>query len=586
MSVAQAKIMDADLRGIQSRGVSQARVVGASLRALAVRSFTSRRPRVRMRETIWGAIGPTMVDAMTVSYLRGREKSYQLAGLKPRVLQLSVYDAVLSVLTRRATIDVGKLQKKLKTRALKIVNDVSARTEKELYSSIADMIREGVPTVRAVEMLDDEFDRLGLSPKNDFQLETIYRTQTQLMYGAGRWQADQDPDIQEILWGYKYVTVGDDRVRPEHDALDGVTLPKDDDFWQEFWPPNGYNCRCQAIPMFEERSAVRPPDETDDGDPVEPDDGFDFNIGEELSLAWDESQHPRDEKGRFGDSAAAMKVERLLTKIRNADRGRSEAQRKKWLDANKELNDHMASMTTKERREIKDKAHKLFLKASKTGDHEVWREALGVKSYHPELSRDKTSASKEDVNLVADKITAEHKDAIAGFRDNASSKDVAQVKEWTRRWKQDERVENQTIRDIRDSEADGRPSKEAKAFNQMLDYAPEYKGVAFRGINLDEDSVEFEKFTTPGSKITFKSSSSMSRDPDVAANYGNVVMRITSKTGADISAHEIVKNKEVVARAGTKYQVTKVHPVEYISIKGMQTKGTGARLTVVEMKEL
>ena len=41
-----------------------------------------------------------------------------------------------------------------------------------------------------------------------------------------------------------YRTVGDSRVRPDHEALDGIAKPVDDPFWNTFYPPNGFLCRC------------------------------------------------------------------------------------------------------------------------------------------------------------------------------------------------------------------------------------------------------------------------------------------------------------------------------------------------------
>lgn len=36
-------------------------------------------------------------------------------------------------------------------------------------------------------------------------------------------------------------------MREQHRLLDGITLPPSDKFWDEFFPPNGWNCRCSAI---------------------------------------------------------------------------------------------------------------------------------------------------------------------------------------------------------------------------------------------------------------------------------------------------------------------------------------------------
>ena len=44
----------------------------------------------------------------------------------------------------------------------------------------------------------------------------------------------------------QYRTAGDARVRETHRQLDGVTLPADDPFWDKYYPPNGWGCRCQV----------------------------------------------------------------------------------------------------------------------------------------------------------------------------------------------------------------------------------------------------------------------------------------------------------------------------------------------------
>lgn len=48
-------------------------------------------------------------------------------------------------------------------------------------------------------------------------------------------------------YNLQYRTANDGKVRPEHAALHGVTLPITDSFWEEFYPPNGWNCRCTVV---------------------------------------------------------------------------------------------------------------------------------------------------------------------------------------------------------------------------------------------------------------------------------------------------------------------------------------------------
>lgn len=49
---------------------------------------------------------------------------------------------------------------------------------------------------------------------------------------------------------WKYLTVGDDKVREEHAALHGVILHHSDPRWKKIWPPNGWKCRCYVVAVM------------------------------------------------------------------------------------------------------------------------------------------------------------------------------------------------------------------------------------------------------------------------------------------------------------------------------------------------
>ena len=61
---------------------------------------------------------------------------------------------------------------------------------------------------------------------------------------AGRWEQFMADGDRYYL---QYRTQRDNKVRPEHAALDGVTLPITDSFWEEYFPPNGWSCRCSTV---------------------------------------------------------------------------------------------------------------------------------------------------------------------------------------------------------------------------------------------------------------------------------------------------------------------------------------------------
>lgn len=61
---------------------------------------------------------------------------------------------------------------------------------------------------------------------------------------SGTWtRAMENKEVLPLL---KYITVGDSRVRPEHAELNGVVRKLDDTFWDMYYPPNGWNCRCDV----------------------------------------------------------------------------------------------------------------------------------------------------------------------------------------------------------------------------------------------------------------------------------------------------------------------------------------------------
>lgn len=82
------------------------------------------------------------------------------------------------------------------------------------------------------------------------RLETIFRTNLQTAYSAGKWQQIMDQaDIAPYLM---YDAVDDFRTRAQHKAWDNKVLPVTDKFWQSHYPPNGWGCRCGVIQLSDD----------------------------------------------------------------------------------------------------------------------------------------------------------------------------------------------------------------------------------------------------------------------------------------------------------------------------------------------
>jgi SPP1 gp7 family putative phage head morphogenesis protein len=76
------------------------------------------------------------------------------------------------------------------------------------------------------------------------RLDLIYRQNLQTAYMAGR-REEQLANVDDRPY-WQYVAIMDRRGRKEHKALNGLTFPFDDPFWQKFYPPNGWRCRCRV----------------------------------------------------------------------------------------------------------------------------------------------------------------------------------------------------------------------------------------------------------------------------------------------------------------------------------------------------
>lgn len=94
-----------------------------------------------------------------------------------------------------------------------------------------------------------ESARTILDKYNELWLETEYEAVKRSTIMARQWlDIKRDKDIYPLL---KYVTAGDERVRMSHRALEGKIFPVDSPFWEKYYPPNGWLCRCTVKKLMQ-----------------------------------------------------------------------------------------------------------------------------------------------------------------------------------------------------------------------------------------------------------------------------------------------------------------------------------------------
>ncbi len=265
----RAAKMTRDLAIHQRRSILQARRHGNEVVTGVLSAFRSGKRKLRVKGMMKRS-RELLRDSMLVSFLQGEKTESQLLDLS-----LSVHSKAIDAMANRSRLtaqQLASLADKYNALAIHVIEEATVSVEAALQKAMIKITQEGQHVREGMATLRSTLAAQGITPESSWQLEAIYRTQTQLAFSAGRWHTDQDPDIQDVLWGYKYVTVGDDRVRDEHLSMEGMQAPKDHVIWSTHFPPNGWVCRCQAIPITRKRKTVVYTD-------VEPDKGFAYNPG-------------------------------------------------------------------------------------------------------------------------------------------------------------------------------------------------------------------------------------------------------------------------------------------------------------------
>lgn len=84
---------------------------------------------------------------------------------------------------------------------------------------------------------------------NQTYLNTEYEYAVNAAQMAAKWNEFSDSDRYNL----QYRTAGDNRVRDSHARLNGTTLPKSDPFWDLYYAPNGWNCRCNVVEVLKDK---------------------------------------------------------------------------------------------------------------------------------------------------------------------------------------------------------------------------------------------------------------------------------------------------------------------------------------------
>jgi len=217
-----------------------------SVENAAMQSLAPVMVKANKAQPLISALPDIVTDAMVLGYLRGR-----ISLSEPKAMS-TLGDAV-DFMQKRLHLTPAKLANMrmvFGSVALEVTKNLGSFVEEKAQVAIQQALEQGLHVQASVKLLREAFEAAGVIPSNPFTLEAIVRTQVNIAYSAGRWHNAHDADVADLIHGFRLVTVGDDRVRPTHEAMDGMQAPMTHPVWETHWPPNGYACRCTTLDLL------------------------------------------------------------------------------------------------------------------------------------------------------------------------------------------------------------------------------------------------------------------------------------------------------------------------------------------------
>jgi|GEM_PF-1104245 len=138
------------------------------------------------------------------------------------------------------------MQNAAHARAFTVVKVAQLSALAQIKKEMAEAVKQG----KSWQQFKKDYLASGKPPLRDGHLKTVYQTNMQAAFMAGRHTAALEATETHPYW--LYLAEMDAYTREKHAALDMRAFRYDDPLWASIIPPNGYNCRCRFIALSEE----------------------------------------------------------------------------------------------------------------------------------------------------------------------------------------------------------------------------------------------------------------------------------------------------------------------------------------------
>ena len=211
-----------------------------------------------LSEETTGRLWDVIYQALLTAFLMGMnhagervELSDELFKIMPEAIPFEEAAGFLAARVPLSKEEFDALEKQLRFRAFTVARLTELDAINRVKEKLVKVIEEGKTFQQFMaEAGEDELlKRAGFHRSNPWYWETVFRTNLQTAYNAGRrLQLMKDPDV---LY-YEFVGIRDRRQTEICRRRSGVVRPAGDAWWQRNWPPLHFNCRSCVRPIYRE----------------------------------------------------------------------------------------------------------------------------------------------------------------------------------------------------------------------------------------------------------------------------------------------------------------------------------------------
>jgi SPP1 gp7 family putative phage head morphogenesis protein len=121
---------------------------------------------------------------------------------------------------------------------------------------LAQALDEGWTREMFIKKMDQEFDAGGVPRLDPYKADIVFGQNMSTAYSYGHLKQMSDSDVAAALPFWRFRTMEDAEVRPNHAALNRFIAKATDPIWHTIYPPIGKGCRCCIEPLLRSEGEI------------------------------------------------------------------------------------------------------------------------------------------------------------------------------------------------------------------------------------------------------------------------------------------------------------------------------------------